>query len=76
MAQVTIYMDNDLESKVKDAAAILNLSISKFIANTLAQNIDNEWDSSIKALPGKWSDFPNLQSIRATEGKDLERESF
>ena len=64
MAQVTIYMDNNLETKVKEVANSLNLSISKFISSLLEKNIQNEWNENIKNLSGSWSDFPTLDEIR------------
>jgi len=41
MAQVTIYMNNELESKIKNIANSLNISISKFIANVSSFHISD-----------------------------------
>lgn len=76
MAQVTIYIPNDLESQVKDMAASLNISISKFISNILEQKVQNEWSSSSRELAGSWGDFPTLEEIRSNQGQDVEREAF
>ena len=76
MAQVTIYMDNDLEKKVKEVASSLNLSISKFISNLLEKNIQNEWNEDIKRLSGAWGDFPTLEEIRESQASDIKREKF
>jgi len=76
MSQVTIYINNDLEQQVKKLASSLNLSISKFISNTLEQKINNEWDSNIKHLSGSWSDFPDLNEIRVDKTEDIKREEF
>ena len=76
MAQVTIYIPNDLESKVKATAASLGLSVSKFIAAVLAQKVQSEWRQETKELSGAWQDFPSLEEIRAAEGIDASRERF
>ena len=76
MAQVTIYIPNDLESQIKEKASSLNISISKFISTLLEQKVQNEWSPSSRKLAGAWDDFPTLQEIRADQGQDVEREAF
>jgi len=76
MAQVTIYMANDLETQIKAMASSLNISISKFISTILEQKVQNEWSSGSRKLAGSWDDFPTLQEIRANQGDDVQREAF
>ncbi len=76
MAQVTIYMNELLEQQVKTLASSMNLSISKFIATTLEQKVDEQWDSSLKKLSGSWSDFPDLEVLRSNMSEDVKRETF
>lgn len=76
MAQVTIYMNNNLESHIKQTAASLNISISKYISNILQQNTHNEWNSNTKKLSGSWDDFSSIEEIRDHEVADIKRESF
>jgi len=76
MAQVTIYMSNNLESKIKNIANSLNISISKFIANILEQKVQNEWNINTKKLAGSWDDFPTLEEIRDTKIQNIQREEF
>jgi len=76
MAQVTIYIPNDLESRIKEKASSLNISISKFISTLLEQKVQNEWSPSSRKLAGAWDDFPTLQEIRANQGQDTPREEF
>lgn len=76
MAQVTIYIPNDLESQIKAVANSLNISISKFISTVLEQKVKNEWSSNSQKLAGAWNDFPTLQEIRANQGQDVPREEF
>ena len=76
MAQVTIYISNDLETQIKAMASSLNISISKFISGILEQKVQNEWSYSSRKLAGSWDDFPTLQEIRANQGQDAQREEF
>ncbi|MCK5537794.1 MAG: ribbon-helix-helix protein, CopG family [Bacteroidales bacterium] len=76
MAQVTIYIPNELEDKVKKMASSLNISISKFIATALEQKVSNEWHTSCKKLAGSWNDFPLADEIREMQGTDYIREIF
>ena len=76
MAEVTIYIPDDLESQIKTMASSLNISISKFISGILEQKVQNEWSYSSKKLAGSWEDFPTLQEIRANQGQDAQREEF
>jgi len=76
MAQVTIYIPNELEDKVKSMAISLNVSISKFIATTLEQKVSNEWHKSSKELAGTWNDLPLADTLRETQGIDYTRETF
>jgi len=76
MAQVTIYIPNNLESQIKEKASSLNISISKFISTLLEQKVQNEWSPSSRKLAGAWDDFPTLQEIRADQGQDALREEF
>ena len=76
MAQVTIYLPNDLETTIKATAKSLNLSISKFITSLLEEKVRNEWGSDVRKLSGTWNDFPTLDAIRSSEGQDVPREAF
>jgi len=76
MAQVTIYIPNDLESQIKAMASSLNISISKFISTILEQKVQNEWSRGSRKLAGAWDDFPTLQEIRTSQGYDVPREEF
>lgn len=75
MAQVTIYMDNNLEQKIKELSINSGVSISKFISNILEKNLNSKWSDEIKSLSGSWSDFPKLEELRDTK-EDIKREEF
>ena len=77
MAQVTIYMNDKIEQKVKKLAKSMNLSISKYISSVLEQKTADSWDSDIKNLGGAWSQFSSIEEIRSNESvEDTPRESL
>ena len=76
MAQVTIYMNNNLEEKIKTIAQSMNISISKFIATSLEQQLKEEWPNSIKKLSGSWDDFADLKEIKNSSTQDVPRVEF
>ena len=76
MGQVTIYLEQDIESKMSSAAKALNISKSKFIANLIKEKVANEWSNSVKDMAGSWQDFPSLDEIRKTSNLDSPREQF
>jgi predicted transcriptional regulator len=73
MSQVTIYLDDELENKMRAAAEAMNLSKSRWIAALIEEKLKNEWPASVIALAGAWEDFPTLEEIRSTTGVDSER---
>ncbi|MDL1964001.1 MAG: CopG family transcriptional regulator [Deltaproteobacteria bacterium] len=77
MGQVTIYLDNEIENKIKTAAKTSNLSISKWIANIIKEKISTEWPQDVVKLAGSWKeDFPSLKEIRSTHVVDSSREAL
>jgi len=77
MSQITIYLDKDVEVKLKAAAKSNNLSVSKWIAGIIQEKIATEWPKNIVGLAGSWGDeFPTIEEIRSNSGQDCPRESF
>mgnify|MGYP000191588066 CR=1 FL=1 len=77
MGQVTIYLDNEIENKMKHAARTKHLSVSKWVANIIKEKISTEWPQDVINLAGSWKDdFPSLEEIRSTEVTDSNREAL
>ena len=77
MGQVTIYLDNELENKMKSAARAGHVSVSKWIAYLIRQRISTEWPLDVIALAGCWEDdFPTLEEIRSPYANDSLREEM
>ncbi len=74
MGQVTIYLENEIENKLKIAAKTSNLSVSKWVANIIREKISTEWPQDVVKLAGSWKDdFPSIEEIRSTQGMDIKQ---
>lgn len=77
MAQVTIYIDNNLEEKIKKLAKSTGISISKFISNILEQKVKTSWDDSVRELSGSWNDDASFgKDIKNYKVADAKREEL
>jgi hypothetical protein len=66
MAQVTIYLPEDLEQEVRRAAKRARKTLSAYIADvTRAQVRPATWPSGFAALYGSWAgEFPDVPDAR------------
>lgn len=74
MAQVTIYLDDENEKRLKAAAKSAGIPVSRWVANLVEEKARMVWPKPVRQLAGAWKDFPDLETIRATAGIDGERE--
>jgi len=71
MGQVAIYLDDEIESKMRESAEAMKLSKSKWIVDLIKEKVTDEWPESVRKLAGTWKDFPLAEEIRKTTGKDI-----
>ncbi|HFC30258.1 MAG TPA: CopG family transcriptional regulator [Oceanospirillales bacterium] len=77
MGQVTIYLEDEIESKMVEAAQSAHLSKSKWIAQVIKEKVDSQWPLSVQEAAGSWEDdFPNAEQMRENIGKDAKRETL
>lgn len=76
MGQVTIYLDDDIEAKMRSAAKSMKISQSKWISSLIKRKVNEEWPESTKKLAGAWDDFPSLDEIRSFQKEDSLREKL
>ncbi len=76
MGQVTIYLEDEIENRMKTAAKSAHLSKSKWIAKLIREKVANEWPRSVVDSVGSWEDFPTIEEIRKKSGVDAKREEF
>jgi hypothetical protein len=76
MGQVTIYLDDEIETRMTANAKAMKLSKSKWIANVIREKLVDEWPANVRELAGSWKDFPPLEEIRETKQRDVTREAL
>jgi hypothetical protein len=76
MSQITLYLDQETEVRVRKTAKQYGLSVSKWAARTLREKVSRTWPKSAKELSGAWKDFPTGDEIRRGLARDSRREGF
>ncbi len=74
MAQITIYLPDDLENRARKAAKAKRKSVSRWIADQVAGTLEDTWPKSVLDAAGALPDFPSLKEIRRGYGRDVPRE--
>jgi hypothetical protein len=74
VAQITIYLDDAAERRVKMAARKAGVSVSRWVADLVENRTRTEWPAEVLELAGAWPDFPDLEELRAQTGEDQRRE--
>lgn len=76
MSQVTLYLDDETQSLMRERAKAAGMSNSKWVASLIRKQALREWPTSVKALAGRFEDFPLAEAARASTGEDIERIGF
>jgi len=76
MGQVTIYLDDESERRLKSAAAAAGVPVSRWVAALIESKTRTEWPESVRQLVGAWEDFPEPGELREESARDIGRESL
>lgn len=76
MAQITIYLPDDVESRARKAAKAKGKSVSRWIADQVVRSAEETWPKGVLEAAGALGDFPSVKEIRKGYGKDAARESW
>lgn len=76
MSQVTIYLDEDTDRRMRKAARQAGLSRSQWLARLIREKTLNEWPDEVREAAGSWGDFPDIDELRQGQKTDLPRESL
>ena len=68
MSQVTIYLDDDTEARMRAAAQAEGVPVSRWISRLVQERTRTEWPPAARALAGAWPDFPDAAAQRAGRG--------
>jgi len=76
MAQITIYLPDEIEHKARKAAKTKGASVSRWIAEQIVNSLEDSWPKSVLGAAGAFRNFPSAEEIRKGHGKDATRESI
>lgn len=65
MPQITIYLDEETESRMRAAAQADGIPVSRWISRLVQDRTRTEWPPAVRALAGAWPDFPEAAGQRA-----------
>ena len=74
MAQITLYIDDATQAKLREAAAERKVTQSQFVADLIRRATVNAWPPEALALFGSMPDFPLAEELRAGLPPDPERD--
>ena len=73
MAQITLYIDDATQARLRNAAALREVSQSQFVADLIRHATAPDWPPEVLALAGSIPDFPLSEELRAGQPPDAER---
>jgi hypothetical protein len=74
VAQVTIYLKDEIEAQARKAAKLRGSSLGRWIAQQVAENVKNTWPPEVLAAIGSFPDFSEGNELRSGYGADVARE--
>lgn len=76
MAQITLYIDQITQARLRDVAARRQVSQSQFVAELIRRATDDCWPDEVLALAGSVPDFPDAKALRVGEVPDVPRAAW
>jgi hypothetical protein len=76
MAHLTIYLSADVEKRVREAAKAAGTSLSKWVAERVAESVETSWPPEFMSLAGRFPDLPEASELRHDGGLDVPRETL
>jgi hypothetical protein len=73
MGQITIYLDDETERKMKRAVRSEHISQSRWVAELIRERLREQWPESVRRIPGSWKDAPTAEELRENLGADRRR---
>jgi hypothetical protein len=74
MGQITLYLDDETEAKMKAAAQAEGVSQSRWVSKLIREKTASEWPASVARLAGAWADLPTAEELRRDMPEDIPRE--
>ena len=76
MSQITLYLDDDTQKLVDQAARANGVSKSRWVSDVIRKYAAHEWPQDCLALAGRFADFPLREAASAAQPSDLPRLGF
>ena len=76
MAQVTIYLPDDVEHRARAAASSQKISLGRWVAQRVTEELKTAWPPAVLAALGSFPDFPEEKTLRKGYGQDSRREKL
>ncbi len=76
MAQLTLYLDDEIAEKMKQAAGAVGVSQSRWVAELIRERVTEEWPQAVRELAGAWLELPLAEELRSWPVEDATRESL
>lgn len=76
MGQITIYLDENHEKRLRKAAGEAGVPVSRWVAALIEQHTRTEWPASVREAAGAWPDAPDAAILRDVTSRDVPRESL
>lgn len=76
MAQVTLYLDDQLQAQLRQAAEQRKVSQSQFVADLIRKATAGQWSQEVIAMAGSAPDFPLAEELRAGLAPDPARDGL
>jgi hypothetical protein len=76
MAQITIYLSEQLEARARRAAKARGTSVNLWIAEQVARTVEAAWPPEVMDAAGAFPDFPAVEDLRRGYGRDAARENI
>lgn len=76
MAQVTLYLDEDIQALIERGARASGQSKSRWVAEAIRQHAAETWPDECLKLAGRFADFPLREDAPATSAGDVPRVGF
>lgn len=76
MAQVTLYLDEETQQRMRRAAKAAGMSQSAWLVQLVRDRTASEWPAAVVALAGAWRDLPDAEALRADGAEDVARETL
>lgn len=73
MAQITLYIDDDTQARLREAASRRAVSQSQFVADLIRRATADQWPEEVLALAGSLRGFPSAEDLRRDAGVDADR---